>query len=101
MAEIKYHLIRGTKNLGTITHISDDFPWHQGSFNPTENFEDVKQLFDEELRIVESDDLDNDKWENIWSKIIEPGLRLVSLDQNKEMNDFLIHIDGEETRWRE
>ncbi|MEE9912108.1 MAG: hypothetical protein K4571_10330 [Deltaproteobacteria bacterium] len=97
---MKYNLIRGTKILGIITHDVDDFPWHRGTFQATEDFEDVKQLFEEELELIELNDLNSDKWDNIWSEIKKPGLHLVALEQNKVINTFLIHINGKEAWWR-
>ena len=100
MYETKLHLYRGDKMLGTVTHTTDDFPWHWGTFGPSQNFLEVKHLFDKELSLVESGELD-DKWEEIWSEINTPELHLVSVSGEKEITNFLIHINGNETWWRE
>ncbi len=101
MSEITYQLYRGSKIIGSVIHTDDDFPWHNGIFEPTSDFIDVKPLFDAELKLVEDDDLEDDKWDALWTEILAPGLRLVPSSGGKEINDFLIHIDGRKTWWRD
>lgn len=100
MNEYKYFLYRGEKILGTITHTADDFPWHQGVFEPEPCFDEVKHLFDLELKLLENEELGNGKWEAAWAEITGPGLELVPISDGYKFKRLLIHIDGNETWWR-
>jgi hypothetical protein len=100
MDEVKYYLYRGKKLLGTITHTSDDFPWHQGVFEPEPCFDEVKHLFNQELKLLENDELTDGKWDAVWTEITRPGLKLIPISGGKDIEKFLLHIDGEETWWR-
>ena len=95
-----YRLYRGTDLLGTVALIGDlcDFPWYRGQFKAAPAFAVVEILFTEELRLLETDEMD--AWGKIWAQIEEPGLKLVPADGSEEKVDLLIHIEGGEARWR-
>jgi hypothetical protein len=95
-----YRLLRGDKLLGTVTHhpAHDDFPWRGGVFEPTPEFDSVRPLFDEELRLLNADRMD--EWTVAWDDIERPGLALEPLDGGSPITEFLIHIDGTKTWWR-
>jgi len=42
-----YAFFRGGKELGTLTIGDSWFPWYQGEFHPTPEFEEVRPLFEE------------------------------------------------------
>ena len=100
MTNQTYKLYRGDILLGTLTHTKNDFPWHWGTFDATEQFALVKPLFEQEIKLIDDLDSNMQKWEEIWEEITKPGLRLISNMDNKEINEFLIHIDGTEVWWR-
>jgi hypothetical protein len=93
-----YRLYRGDELLGTITHTDDDFPWHNGTFDPTPEFEELRPLFEQELALLNSGKMD--EWEMAWGAITAHGLRLVSRSPGADIDDFLLHIDGEQAWWR-
>jgi hypothetical protein len=94
-----YQLYRGPDLLGTVTMVSEscDFPWFGGRFSAAPAFAAVEHLFRESERLLE-DDLD--AWEVLWSEIEKPGLKLLPADGGPPITELLIHIDGEEARWR-
>jgi len=100
MQQTAYRLIRGGALLGTITHHAeqDDFPWHGGVFEPTPEFDSVRPLFDDELRLLNADQMD--EWTKVWEDIERPGLRLEPLHGGSPVTEFLIHIEGAKTWWR-
>jgi hypothetical protein len=95
-----YHLYRGADLLGTVVLKAElcAFPWYGGQFKATPAFAAVEALFREESRLLEADQMDG--WEELWAQIEEPGLKLLPADGSEAIVDLLIHIEGEEARWR-
>ena len=84
--------------LGTLCSYDLDFPWLLCKFESAEAFKQIKSLFDEERKLLESDDME--KWEVPYSKIDDLNLRLINQEDKKIISDFLIHIQGDEARIR-
>ncbi len=97
-------LLRGDVLLGTITldPSRSDFPWHAGVFAPSEHFAEVRPLFERELHFLNTNTGDEhwDAWEEVWTAISKPGLRLLAPDGIEFTSDPLIHIEGTKTWWR-
>ena len=93
-----YRLYRGDVLLGTLTHTGDDFPWHDGTFDPAPVFEEVRPLFDRELALLNADRMD--EWETAWGAIAALGLRLEPMAAGSDVNEFLLHIEGQRAWWR-
>jgi hypothetical protein len=99
-------LMRGNTLLGTIDVKpgDGDFPWFSGAFHPSEAFEAVRGLFEDELRLLRDNTADNsaqwDDWEDVHDELHEPGLRLQATDRSYAAEEILIHIDGAEAWWR-
>jgi hypothetical protein len=102
----KLELLRGDALLGSIDVKPGeaDFPWYSGVFHPTAEFEDVRELFERELRLLRANTSNNsaqwDHWEAIHAELHDPGLRLQAPDHSYEATEILIHIDGAEAWWR-
>jgi hypothetical protein len=99
-------LVRGSDVLGTIDVKPDaaELPWHTGTFHPSPKFEDVRDLFDQELELLrantDDDDAQWDDWEAVNAELHEPGLRLRACDRSYAADEILIHIDGTQAWWR-
>jgi hypothetical protein len=95
-----YRLVRSDVVLGVVTHdpSQDDFPWQGGVFSPTADFDDVRPLFEEELRLLNADQMD--AWIPAWDNIDRVGLRLEPLSGGTPITNVLIHIDGAVAWWR-
>ena len=94
-------LRRGDVLLGTLHACGSDQPWLVCRFEATAAFEEVRPLFDEELRIMDSmSDLDVDAWERAYGRIDNLGLRLVPADGGDAIDAFLLHIQGQRARFR-
>ena len=99
-------LVRGEVLIGTIEVKPEaaDPPWHSGKFTPTKEYEDVRSLFEKELRMLRANTTNNsaqwDTWETVHAELHDPGMRLQSPDRSFESDEFLIHIDGAEAWWR-
>jgi hypothetical protein len=102
----RLELVRGDSILGTIEVKGGegDFPWFSGAFQPSAAFEDVRDLFAQELRLLRAnteDDADQwDEWESVHAELHDPGLHLRSPDRTFTADEILIHIDGAEAWWR-
>jgi hypothetical protein len=93
-----WRLWRGDELLADLVVTGADFPWLQAVVEATPAFDSVRDLFVEELRLVERIDEDYPTWEAVDAQI----RATVSL-QNPEgvrVPDFLLHIDGEAAWWR-
>ena len=93
-----YRLYRADVLLGTLTHTDDDFPWHNGTFDPTPAFEDVRPLFDRELALLNAGRMD--ELELAWKEFAALGLRMRSVATGADINEFLLHIEGQRAWWR-
>jgi len=91
-------LKRGEILLGTLQVRNLDMPWVICAFEATEAFDDVRSLFDEELKMVDKDDMDD--WEKAYQRIEELGLVLVDVEGGKSITEFLLHVHGNEARFR-
>src|SRR6516225_5490829 len=92
-------LYRGQTLLGSIEvdRTKDDFPWLQGAFTPTADFESVRPLFDAELALRGQ----SPEWDEAYAQIVQPGLRLEDSESGKVHDQVLIHvIEGQEARFR-
>ncbi len=99
----KFALRRGYERLGTLEIVGIDQPWFMCKFEATPAFEPFRPLFDEELKLLEQerdDDKDWADWETAYSRIDELGLCIGALDGGNDITEFLLHIKGEEARFR-
>jgi hypothetical protein len=92
-----YAFFRGNVELGSLTFEGGDFPWHTGAFFPTDDFDDVRELFDE---MFESVNGGRGKFHEIWNRITEPGVYLQSLRDGNRLTKFILHIRGGKFRLR-
>jgi hypothetical protein len=100
---MELHLKRADELLGTLRSYSTDFPWVNCRFEPLPAFEDVRPLFDEELRLLDTGLVDSDQveqWEIAYNRITSIGLRLFDIEQENYIDEFLLHIRGDEAWFR-
>jgi hypothetical protein len=94
------HLKQGETLLGLLRVQGSDFPWTQCTFEPTPAFEAVRPLFEHELRVLESRDMD--AWSEAYRAIVDLNLNLIDPHTGTEVGegDFLLHINGNSARLR-
>jgi len=95
---MELHLKRGEELLGVLHRCQPDFPWFMCSFEAGEGFSQVKQFFDEELELLESDEID--QWEIAYERINALGLKLIDTETNQLIDEFILHIRGTEAWFR-
>jgi hypothetical protein len=96
----RYHLYRGDVLLGTLSNLQPDFPWVVGSFEPSDAFAAERPLFERELELLDAEHYD--EWEELWTRIAAPGLRILPVDPGEEpVEDFnIIHLRGDRFDFR-
>ena len=100
---MELHLKREDELLGTLRSYSTDFPWVNCKFEPLPAFENLRPLFSEELRLLDAGLGDGDqveKWEAAYNRITSAGLRLFDVEKEDYIDEFLLHIDGDEAWFR-
>jgi hypothetical protein len=97
---VAWKLMRKDSLLGVLWEETQDQPFFGYRFEPTPAFDDVKPLFDEELALLNENRLSEEDWGVAYEKIDALGLTLVSLDGNKLLDDFLLHIEGDRAWFR-
>jgi len=91
---IELHLKRGEQLLGILNSYEIDFLWLNCKFQPTDAFREVAPLFEEELKFLNADDME--ARETAYSQVESLGLRLVDITGGKNIDEFLLHIQGDE-----
>ena len=100
MARYEYKLVRGEVPLGVITHLEDDQPNHVGRFTSWPAFEAVRELFEEESRLLGADP-SLEEWRQVRDEIDRPGLYLEPYEWvGERITQPLLHISGQEVWWR-
>jgi hypothetical protein len=90
-------LKRGGVVLGHLAQCKPDQPFVFCRFTSTSAFEEVRPLFEAELRLLNTGQMED--WEKAYQAIDALGLRLES-SGGKTINEFLLHIDGVEAWFR-
>ena len=74
-----------------------DFPWVNARLVPREGFEEIRPIFEDELRLL--DDEENiEAWEQAYYRV-RSEVKLAHPDGHL-VPEFLLHIDGREAWWR-
>lgn len=88
----------GGKVVGTLRVRGPDQPFFLCDFEPSPEFESVRSLFAEELRLLNGDQMD--AWNEAYERILSRGLRLRSVETGEVLDELLLHIDGHEAWFR-
>ena len=96
--KMELHLKRGEELLGVLRSYDSDFPWVNCRFEPTSSFDAIRPLFDEELKLLDADQMD--EWETVYARINSLGLKLIDTKDKKTIDEFLLHVRGNEAWFR-
>src|SRR5258708_36433698 len=91
-------LRQGDILLGTLTHQEQDMFWSFCDFTPTPAFEPYRELFKQEVELIDRDDIDG--FENLYDQIGELNLSLFINNRIDEENAILLHILENEAWFR-
>ena len=95
---MELHLKRRDELLGVLRSLDTDFPWVNCIFEPTTSFDEVRPLFDEELKLLDADQME--EWETAYERINALKLQLIATKDDKDVGEFLLHIRGKEAWFR-
>jgi hypothetical protein len=84
------HLKRGEELLGVLHCYDLDMPWFKGRFEAAAGFSEVKQLFEDELKFLDADQMDD--WQIAYERINALGLKLIDVQTNEEIIEFVLHV---------
>jgi hypothetical protein len=85
------------KIIGVARLYNINQPWFYCKFYPTNEYENVKYLFEEEFKILESEDYD--AWNDYYDVISLKGLKLISLSSGQSIEDMLVVHIQLDTAW--
>ena len=91
-------LKRGEELIGVLTSSDTDFPWVNCVFEPAAAFADLQSSFEEELRLLDADKME--EWQGAYDRILALGLKLIDTKDHKDVGEFLLHIRGNEAWFR-
>ena len=91
---LELHLKRGEALLGVLDCHAPDQPWYECKFEAAAGFSEVKQLFDDELKFLDADQMDD--WQIAYERIKALGLKLINVQTNEEIIEFVLHVRGTE-----
>ena len=92
-----WQLLRGDQIVADLIVYGDDFPWVNARLVPREAFEEIRPIFEDELRLL--DDEENiEAWEQAYYRV-RSEVKLAHPDGHL-VPEFLLHIDGREAWWR-
>lgn len=97
-ADRTWTLYRGDAVIADLVVNGGDFPWLNADVHPYAGFEDVRPLFDEELRLLDDVDSHVEAWEAAYEKV--RATVTLRYPDGSEVPEFLLHIDSGEAWWR-
>ncbi|TDB82086.1 hypothetical protein [Micromonospora sp. KC721] len=84
--------------LADLVVTGGDFPWLNGRVDPKDGFAEVRQLFAEELRLLDDIDENAESWERAYDAV--RNAVTLRCPEGQEVPEFLLHIDRNEAWWR-
>jgi hypothetical protein len=91
-------LYRGDELIAELVVNGGDFPWLNADVRPYPGFEDVRPLFDEELRLLDGVENHVEEWGAAYEKV--RAAVTLKYPDGGEVPEFLLHIDMGEAWWR-
>lgn len=92
-----WQLLRDDELLADLVVTGVGFPWLNARLRPAAGFEQVRPLFEDEIRRLDLLD-DPDRWEAAYRRIRD-AVTLRAPD-GRAVSEFLLHIDGNHAWWR-
>ena len=89
---------RGEQIIAELAVTGGDFPWLNATVWSSPGFEQIRPLFQEELRALEHIDDDLGVWEAAYENI-RSAITLHYPD-GRPVPEFLLHVDGSDAWWR-
>lgn len=99
-----FKMYRGEVYLGKVTMIQEkcNFPWVAGKIEPTNAFDEVRELSQRilDLESGERSKVDMDKAYELLLQMMEPGILLRNLSSDEWLKLHTLNIEGNMLAWR-
>ncbi len=100
-----WRLMRGDEPIADLVVTGSDFPWLNAQVRALPGFEQVRPLFEDELRALEHIHDDQAAWQSAYDNICRAVSLMYPADDPvsraaDRVPEFLLHIDGEYAWWR-
>ena len=82
----------------SVRKTGTDQPFLLGEFQPTPEYASVRELFADELRLLDAGQVD--EWEVAYERISSRTLVLRAVETGETINDPLVHINDREAWFR-
>jgi hypothetical protein len=94
-----WQLVRpGGELLAELVVNDSDFPWLNAKIRPAAGFEEIRPLFEDELRWLQTFDENRGQWADAYERIRD-ATRLLAPDGHP-VPEFLLHVEGDDAWWR-
>jgi hypothetical protein len=93
-----WQLLSGDRVVADLIVYGGDFPWVNARLEPKEGFEEIRPIFEQELRLSDAIDENMEAWEMAYAQV-RSQVKLRHPDGHL-VPEFLLHIDGTEASWR-
>ncbi|MGV9564315.1 hypothetical protein [Streptomyces sp. NPDC003480] len=100
MRDRSWRLMQGQSHLGTLTLDHIDQPWFHCCFTATAAWEPLRPTVAAWTQAVESNDSNELEIAKTLEDVDALGLLLVSVAGSQQIDDFLIHVEGDAARFR-
>ncbi|WP_327190052.1 hypothetical protein [Streptomyces xinghaiensis] len=100
VSDRSWRLMQGDTQVGTLVLDHIDQPWFHCRFTATPDWEPLRPVVETWTRVVESDDSDELQITQALEAVDALHLTLLPVSGSEEIDDFLIHVDGDAARFR-
>ncbi|MBI3978129.1 MAG: hypothetical protein HY331_08085 [Chloroflexi bacterium] len=95
-----WHLMKRRAVFGTLTFERVEGGWTFCTFEPTQAFDALKDTFEEEVILLETEPFDEARWQRAARKIHRLRLTLRPVSGGAELDAPLLHIEGDRAWFR-
>jgi hypothetical protein len=92
--------MQGDKLLGVLTPTGIDQPWFLCDFAATPAWDAVRPVFEASTAAAESHDPDGSAAGQALQAVDDLGITLVPAGNDSVIEDFLLHVEGDQARYR-
>jgi len=93
-----WRLRRGDELVAELVVTGGDFPWLNATVRATPEFDELRPLFAEELRLLDQLDHDVEAWEAAYDRVRQAVI--LERPDGFAVPEFLLHVDGGDAWWR-
>jgi hypothetical protein len=92
--------MQGDTHVGALVLDHIDHPWFHCRFSATPAWEPLRPTVEAWITVVESNDSDDLQITRALEAVDALALALVSVPDSEQIDDFLLHVEGDAARFR-